>query len=258
MTTKQKFFSQHFQDVILYRNLINQKCNGIFVEIGANNGITYSNTKFFEDVLGFTGMLIEPHPIAFDELIKNRPNCKCLNYAISKTEGSMDFGIPDNSTMMAGLIDENLKKRKNLEIIKVKSVPFYKILNTDIYKYIDIFFIDVEGGEFEVLETIDWNIKIYIIYIELDNTNKEKDEKCRELLKSKGFIEELNDPINSIWINKNNKRENIFIDNKESIFQKPIITERGCENNDGVHIQKHEGFINMMHYYISEYEKKKN
>ena len=40
-----EFSLQHFQDV-------NQKNNGIFVDIGAKNGITYSNSLFFEKYLG--------------------------------------------------------------------------------------------------------------------------------------------------------------------------------------------------------------
>ena len=71
---KYEFYSQHFQDVFIFRNLINQKCNGIFTEIGGNDGSIGSNTKFFEDVLDFTGMLVEPHPVAFDMMKENRRN----------------------------------------------------------------------------------------------------------------------------------------------------------------------------------------
>ena len=67
-----KFYSQHFQDFFIFRNFINQKCDGIFVEIGGNDGNTYSNTKFFEDNLGFTGMLIEPHPEQFKNMKKKQ------------------------------------------------------------------------------------------------------------------------------------------------------------------------------------------
>ena len=55
------FYSQQGEDIYVYRNFINKIApNGIFVELGAMNGITYSNTKFFEDTLQFSGTLIEP------------------------------------------------------------------------------------------------------------------------------------------------------------------------------------------------------
>ena len=40
--------------------------------------------------------------------------------------------------------------------------------------------IDVEGGEEEVLKSMDWDIPVYIVCIELDDDNKEKDENCRQ------------------------------------------------------------------------------
>ena len=42
--------------------------------MGALDGIKYSNTKFFEELLNWTGILIEPNPVMFNKLIKNRPN----------------------------------------------------------------------------------------------------------------------------------------------------------------------------------------
>ena len=55
------YYSQQGEDIYIYYNFINKICtDGIFIELGAMDGITYSNTKFFEDKLQFTGTLIEP------------------------------------------------------------------------------------------------------------------------------------------------------------------------------------------------------
>ena len=35
------------------------KCGGTVLETGAFDGVTYSNSKFFEDYLGWTSILIE-------------------------------------------------------------------------------------------------------------------------------------------------------------------------------------------------------
>jgi hypothetical protein len=41
--------------------------------------------------------------------------------------------------------------------------------------HIDIFILDVEDGELEALQTMNWNISVDFWVIELDNTNPEKD-----------------------------------------------------------------------------------
>ena len=45
---------------------------GFFIEAGAYDGADISNTFYFEKVLGWTGILVEPNPDAF-------AGQKCLN-----------------------------------------------------------------------------------------------------------------------------------------------------------------------------------
>lgn len=47
--------------------------NGIFLEVGANDGIRQSNTYIYEKEYGWKGILIEPS-IWFNKLKDNRPN----------------------------------------------------------------------------------------------------------------------------------------------------------------------------------------
>ncbi|KAK2150651.1 hypothetical protein LSH36_396g00020 [Paralvinella palmiformis] len=71
---KAKYYSQFNEDEALFKNYFNDPtiCGGLYVEIGALDGITYSNTKFFEDNLNWTGVLIEGHPDNAEKLTKNR------------------------------------------------------------------------------------------------------------------------------------------------------------------------------------------
>jgi hypothetical protein len=50
--------------------------------------------------------------------------------------------------------------------------------------HIDIFILDVEGGELEALQTMYWNIPGDFWVIELDNSNSEKDRAVSDLLLS--------------------------------------------------------------------------
>jgi FkbM family methyltransferase len=197
------FYSQQNEDKLLYEKYLNYK-NGFFIEVGAMNGISYSNTKFFEDELNWTGILIEPTN-QFDQLIQNRPKCHNYNFAISKTDGEISFiGVGALSgaidSMASSYID--IWKINSKNSYKVKSIPLHKITNELFIEKIDLLSIDVEGGELEVLNTIDWEIPIFIILIELDGHNKEKDEECRKILIINGFEFDTRIGLNDIWINR--------------------------------------------------------
>jgi FkbM family methyltransferase len=210
------FYSQLGEDLFIFKNFINNIVkDGIFIELGALDGIKYSNSKFFEDELGFTGILIEPTK-NYQKLIINRPNCKNFNYAISNIEGENIF-IGDDAT--AGIMDNipefmlnRYHKNKSLKY-KVEGIPISKIISQSKINYIDIYFIDVEGAELMVLETTDWSIPIYLIIIELHNIDIEKDNKCRELLVKNGFKFYASLCSNEIWVNENYKyKERLYDD----------------------------------------------
>ena len=61
----------------------NNKENGVFIELGAIDGIFISNTKYFEDNFNWTGILIEPNTFEYEKLKKNRPNCYLFNNLVS-------------------------------------------------------------------------------------------------------------------------------------------------------------------------------
>src|SRR3989338_9834369 len=56
--------------------------NGIFIEVGAYDGIIQSNTKLLEEFYGWTGVLVEPSPVLWNDLRNNRPCSKCYSCAL--------------------------------------------------------------------------------------------------------------------------------------------------------------------------------
>ena len=67
------YYSQSQQDKIV-DILFSKKMNGFFVDIGAHNGVNFSNSLFFETYRDWKGVCIEPIPEVFEQLQKNR-NC---------------------------------------------------------------------------------------------------------------------------------------------------------------------------------------
>ena len=46
----------------------------------------------------------------------------------------------------------------------------------------------MEGGEFSVLETMDWSIPVVAWVVELDGTNEDKDKAVRDILFEHGYL----------------------------------------------------------------------
>ena len=83
-----------FGQAIEIAKLFNGKKNGFFIEAGAYDGEVYSNTLLFEAKYNWTGILVEPNPDAFEELVfKNRKSYlieTCLSMKPEVTEVTFD------------------------------------------------------------------------------------------------------------------------------------------------------------------------
>jgi len=186
-------YSQDKQDIFIYENFFKDKKDGFFIEIGANDGITLSNTLLFEKE-GWNGICIEPILTSYEKLIKNRI-CKCIHGVIGNTDNDVDFlEVSGYAEMLSGILSEyNLEhlNRVNREIsifggnkrvTKIKSYLFNNIITE---KKIDYLSIDVEGGEFSILKNIDFNkYDITIISVE----NNYNDINIINFLNDNGYI----------------------------------------------------------------------
>ncbi|NBV93710.1 MAG: FkbM family methyltransferase [Proteobacteria bacterium] len=201
------FFSQAGQDKFINNLFFRGMKNGFFVEIGAYNGIDGSNCYFFEKFLNWSGLAIEPSPSQFLSLQKNR-RCKCINKAVAKKSEKIEFiDVIEGYTQMSGI--NNSSYQKTLEIIKkdLRTVLDKKIIQaatfSEIVEYnylIDYLSIDVEGGEMDILESIDFNLyKIKVLSVENNYPNEINYEKY---LSEKGFNYIDNVGVDEIYFNK--------------------------------------------------------
>jgi FkbM family methyltransferase len=170
-----KYYSQNKQDEYLWENYFKHKLTGTFVEIGAEDGVRFSNTKFLEES-GWDGICIEPRPNAFAELKENR-NCIVENYAISDKMGTFDFlSIEGNGKGLSGLVDkydprhtQRIKAQHSdskQSIIQVECIPLNDLLEKHNITTVDYMSIDVEGAELNVVKSVDfekYNVNIITI-----------------------------------------------------------------------------------------------
>ena len=63
--------------------LLDFKRNGIFIEAGAYDGEIHSNTLQLELKYNWTGILVEPNPDSFQELLTKHRHCYAINTCLS-------------------------------------------------------------------------------------------------------------------------------------------------------------------------------
>jgi FkbM family methyltransferase len=139
---------------------------GTFVDLGANDGITFSNTRALAE-RGWKGVLIEPDPVAFSklkELYKGHKGIYCYDYAISghngkamlQTSSSLlkkgDMGLV--STFHGSEMDR-FKSVVTYEPVEVKTFKWKTAINRWQIKKFDFISMDIEGDELSVLPDID-------------------------------------------------------------------------------------------------------
>lgn len=171
------YYSQLGQDSFI-DNFFNGKENGIFIEIGANDGKTHSNTLFFEEKRNWTGICIEPLPDKFELLNSFRKSIN-LNLCVSNHDGETIFTyVSGYANELSGIYEDyhpNHINRINSEVEKhggeaknivVKTKKLQTILNDFNITEIDYCSIDTEGSEMKILNSIDYdksNIKIFSV-----------------------------------------------------------------------------------------------
>ena len=160
------------------------KDKGTFIDIGANDGMTFSNTRALAEQ-GWRGVCVEPSPKAFVKLkglYKNRRDVYCYNFAIGHTNKPIRFfesGSLINKNDVA-LVSTYLTHEKGrfeatvkYEEIQVKCFRWKTFLNRLKFKTFDFVSIDTEGMELIILEQMDLT-DVKMICVEWNGKNKEK------------------------------------------------------------------------------------
>lgn len=114
------YFSQYKQDKFLNEVIFSNKRVGFFIDIGAYDGVTISNSLFFERFKNWEGICIEPNPAVYNQLIANRKSIN-LNVCIGDENKNVRFTqIEGYSEMLSGVTekyDERHIQRINNDIL---------------------------------------------------------------------------------------------------------------------------------------------
>jgi len=169
--------------------ILKQISKGFFVESGALTGDFASNTKYYEKVLDWTGLLVEPNPNNIVELRKLNRHANVFEGCLSNTQSvvEMDFVAPAEGTSSIGSAVSFLHQRN----FKATCVPLGFILDALNRTTIDYWVLDVEGMEGHILKNFDFaKFTIGVLQVERGRSHS----VVQEVMLANKFIE-LQTPV---------------------------------------------------------------
>lgn len=165
---------------------------GSFLDIGAYDGVTFSNTKKLVE-LGWSGVCVEPSPNAFVNLFnvyKDNSKIKLLNCAITSNSSLIKFYDSGGDAVSTLVLDHKVKWEKGSEVlfkeIYIKTLSMKELFEFSGYDF-DFINIDVEGMNFELFSILPFNKlkNLKAVCVEYENRKQQK----IDLAKSFGFKE---------------------------------------------------------------------
>jgi hypothetical protein len=220
------FYSQILQDQILVHLLNSSELNqrnasygGIYVEAGAFDGETWSNTLHLEKFKNWTGLLIEPSSENYKTLLnKNRKS-----YSMNSCLGQNGKNSLNSTYIEAGpfgitsftALSSKTQPSSTSSIYSITCHPLAKLLdqffntfiefktkkskisnqNTSKPIIVDYLSLDIEGGEKNTIETFPWDsYQFNLINIEF-NQNKTLYNWIKSYMKDYGYIETVKDDV---------------------------------------------------------------
>lgn len=172
---------------------LSNKSNGYFVEVGAFDGKSLSNTYLLEKEFGWTGILAEPNP-AQHQAIRSVRSASVDTRPVDGISGRsvlMRFmeGEPELSSMATNAYSDQHAENRKHEAVEIDqtTVSLNDLLEehgapTDI----DYISIDTEGNELDILSTFDfgkYNVRLFSV----EHNYTSADGKIEEFLVGKGY-----------------------------------------------------------------------
>jgi FkbM family methyltransferase len=164
------YLGENDQDKWVIEDVFNKMRNGYFLELGAYNGFDISTTYILEKRYGWRGICIEPDPVNFARLVKER-NCICVQACVDGVSREVTYlydgavgGIIDRDTDIkpdsASQVIELAREDGRLAAVETKTLG--QILREhDAPRVIDFFSFDVEGAETRILRNFEFDEYIF-------------------------------------------------------------------------------------------------
>lgn len=167
------------------------KPEGYFVEVGACDGVSMSNTHLLEKEFGWTGILAEPGRNWHDALVGSRFCSIDTRCVWSRSGESLQFFEATNPKLSTAksLIRNDLHRfaRRKRSAYSVKTVSLVDLLKQySAPSEIDFLSIDTEGAEFEILSGFDFSAYTFKVIV-CEHNFTESRGRIHSLLTENGY-----------------------------------------------------------------------
>lgn len=184
-------FSKSGEDIQLWQ-LLKNKRNGTYVDVGGHHPI-FGNNSYFFYLRGWRGIVVEPNPIFKPIYKKFRPNDYLVSEGVAEFDGLLEYFEFESN--LINTFSKNYISENNLgdSVVNKWRIPVKK-LSTLIEQsnlkslQIDFLSIDVEGLELDVLKGNEWN-KYRPKYILLESHKTLSEDIDSEISKFLDYME---------------------------------------------------------------------
>lgn len=190
---------------------------GFFLELGGHNGVHASNTVFSEACRGWRGALIEANPASFRKMVEARPSALGVRGAVCAARGVATFAsrrskgawrkgstapTADETGGIESLMGHTFEKagyvnsaptawlKQPMAVrFEVPCAPLADYLRLLRVKRVDIFWLDVEGAEATVLQTLPpaAEVSIGLLVVEMRYNDVANSRRIGAMLAEAGF-----------------------------------------------------------------------
>jgi FkbM family methyltransferase len=202
------FYAQFGEDRLLAQ-LFADKRDGACVEVGANDGVTGSNTLFFEQ-LGWRCVLVEPNP-DLAALLRSTRSAHVFECAASRAEGRAVLQLAEGGPLahaVSAIGDDKHARAHGFQSrpVEVRTRTLDAILDEAGFSPgFEFLTLDVEGHEFEALGGMTlghWRPRLVIVE---DNT-RFGDARVRQHLARSGYARVRRTGVNDWYAHRTETR----------------------------------------------------
>jgi FkbM family methyltransferase len=168
--------------------------SGFFVEFGAFDGVTLSNSYLLEKRFGWGGVLAEPNPDVFPKIIGSR-NCRADDACVwSSGGGTVSFNRVMGNEIL-GTVDSYSLSDKHADLrrhgrspVDVHTKSLMELLDDhESPGVVDYMSVDTEGSELEILGAFDFGkYQFRVVSVEHNDSDKTKSE-LKTLMEGNGY-----------------------------------------------------------------------
>jgi len=193
--------SQFGEDLLLLPSLVEAAggAAGSFVEIGALDGVTFSNTIALEQCLGWRGLLVEGNPTNYRQLARSGRLSQKVHRAVCSGRGEVEFTegggpVAGQLSTMAASHRAQWGAQQGTRAVMVPCSSLDAIMDEAGLANATFFSLDVEGAEELVLRNVRPQ-RFSVVTVEIDGRDPERDGRIYAAMAAAGLRN-----ASSLWL----------------------------------------------------------